>query len=680
MGYEQLWLDYTGKVSGREARAMKYICVKIQDMEQDALIQNSVRELQDAFAGLVGNRLLLRKDDSEGGETFKDTEAVQKRTEEEREIRLVYREGMKKESYHLYCEKGDIVIEASDSRGILYGSFELIRQVKMENPLCNLDWTREPVMPMRMLNHWDNMDGSIERGYSGKSFFFVKDRIVINDRTRDYARLTASVGINAVVINNVNVKDTATWLITDRYLDQVRELSEVFAGYGIRLYMSLNYAAPVELGELDSADPLSDEVREWWQKCMAKVFGRIPGLGGFLIKADSEGRPGPFTYGRTHADGANMLAEAVAPYEGIIIWRCFVYNCMQDWRDYKTDRARSGYDNFIGLDGKFLDNVILQIKNGPMDFQVREPVHPLLGGLTRTNQMLEVQITQEYTGQQRHLCYLIPMFQEILQFRTHVEEDDDTVMDIVSGRTFGQHNCGMAAVANTGDDDNWTGHDMAAANWYGFGRISFNPELTAQEIAREWIRMMYGSDKQVEETMQYLLMTSWPAYENYTSPLGIGWMVTPDNHYGPSVDGYEYSRWGTYHRADHQGIGVDRSHAGTGYAMLYRNPNASVYDDKEKCPDELLLFFHHVPYTWKLKSGKTVIQHIYDTHFEGVEMVDEMVEQFMKLKDKLPKKAYERMTGRFIEQKNHAREWRDQINAYFYRKTGILDEKGRKIY
>lgn len=674
MGYEQLWLDYTRKVSCKEAEGISYICVKIQDAKQDALIANSVKELQEAFLGMAGSRLTLRQ------ECGQDAGAVQAGNADGHSICLAFREGMKAEAYHLFGEKGDIVIEASDSRGILYGTFDLIRQVQMENSLHTLDRFKAPTMPMRMLNHWDNMDGSIERGYSGESFFFEKNEIIVNDRTRDYARLTASVGINAVVINNVNVKDAATWLITDRYLDKVRELSEVFAEYGIRLYMSLNYAAPMELGQLDGADPLSDEVRDWWHKRMETVFGRIPNLGGFLIKADSEGRPGPFTYGRTHADGANMLADAAAPYGGIIIWRCFVYNCMQDWRDYRTDRARSGYDNFIGQDGMFRDNVILQIKNGPMDFQVREPVHPLFGGLTKTNQMLEVQIAQEYTGQQRHLCYLIPMFKQILQFRTYVREEEDTVMDIVSGRTFGQHNCGMAAVANTGNDDNWTGHDMAAANWYGFGRLSFEPELSAEEIAREWIRVTYGNDEQVEETLMFLLMSSWPAYESYTSPLGIGWMVTPDNHYGPSVDGYEYSRWGTYHRADHWGIGVDRSHEGTGYALLYREPNASVYDDREKCPDELLLFFHHIPYTWKLRSGKTVIQHIYDSHFDGVETVDEMAEQFEKLQDKLPDKAYRRTAGRFMEQKEHAREWRDQINAYFYRKSGIMDEKGRKIY
>ena len=663
MGFEQAWLDYARKLSCEGADEIDSIRIKIPDDRQDTLIKNSVAELQSAFAGLLGREL-----------------TVCSNTEDDCCIYLAIREGIQAEAYHVYEESGKITIEASDSSGILYGVFELIRQMQTGSCLRGLNLTKAPAMPMRMLDHWDNMDGGIERGYSGDSFFFKENEILIDDRTVTYARLAASVGINAVVINNVNVKDAATWLITERYTDKVKELSEVFAGYGIKMYLSLNYAAPIELGELESADPLSEEVRGWWKRRMENLFREVPNLGGFLIKADSEGRPGPFTYGRTHADGANMLAEAVAPYGGKIIWRCFVYNCQQDWRDEKTDRARSGYDNFIDLDGKFLDNVILQIKNGPMDFQVREPVHPLFGGLTKTNQMLEVQIAQEYTGQQRHVCYLIPMFCEILAFRTYAAKEKDTVEDIVSGKTFGQRNCGMAAVANTGNDANWTGHDLAAANWYGFGRLAFEPQLSAEEIAREWIRLTYGSEKEVEETLLYILMSSWQAYEKYTSPLGIGWMVNPNYHYGPSVDGYEYSRWGTYHRADHEGIGVDRSSEGTGYALLYREPNASIYNDKEQCPDELLLFFHHIPYLWKLKSGKTVIQYIYDTHFEGVEMVDEMLERFEKLRDKLPEKPYLRMLERFQHQKEHAREWRDQINTYFYRKSGIPDEKGRKIY
>lgn len=676
MGFEQAWLNYTERTSCEGAEELQYICVDIAEdfrpeksglaeFGADELIENGVRELQNALEGMTGSRPVFREQADDG--TGKG-------------IHLLLRKGIPAEGYRLSERDGDVTVAASDSRGILYGIFALLRLIRTGKTLRGTEISKAPDMPLRMLNHWDNMDGSIERGYSGDSFFFADNEILINDRTVTYARLAASVGINAVVINNVNVKDAATWLITERYLGKVRELNEILTGYGIRLFLSLNYAAPVELGELESADPLDVQVRDWWKRRMELVFREVPGFGGFLIKADSEGRPGPFTYGRTHADGANMLAEAAAPYGGLIIWRCFVYNCQQDWRDYKTDRARSGYDNFIGLDGSFRDNVILQIKNGPMDFQVREPVHPLFGGLTRTNQMLEVQIAQEYTGQQRHLCYLIPMFREILKFRTYVKAKEDTVRDIVSGKTFGQKNCGMAAVVNTGNDDNWTGHDMAAANFYGFGRLAFDTGLTAEEIAGEWIGMTYGQDEQVMETIQYLLMQSWPAYESYTSPLGIGWMVSPNNHYGPSVDGYEYSRWGTYHRADHQGIGVDRSRDGTGYALLYREPNASVYDDKEKCPDELLLFFHHIPYTWKLRSGKTVIQHIYDTHFEGVEMVDEMAERFSRLQGKLPPKAYDRIMERFVHQKEHAREWCDQINSYFYRKSGISDERKRKIY
>lgn len=708
MSFEQAWLSYRKREDYRDADKIASICVN----SEHPMVKNSAKELQSALAGMTGKTpeiecLVAGSPEAEGVMVTPEAERLQAApVREDRkpegtvyQIVLVWKQAVKSQktslkeeksqqegSYHLFERDGKIIIEAQDAHGILYGSFALIRQMQMEKPLLGLDLRWEPVMPLRMLNHWDNMDGSIERGYSGNSFFFERDEILVNDRIRTYARLLASVGINGTVINNVNVHGAATWLITDRYFDRLKQLAEVLGEYGIRLYMSLNYAAPLELSDLTTADPLDEGVIAWWQEKMREVFTRIPNLGGFLIKADSEGRPGPFTYQRTHADGANMLARAVAPYGGIIIWRCFVYNCMQDWRDKKTDRARAGYDNFIGLDGEFLDNVILQIKNGPVDFQVREPVHPLFGGLTKTNQMLEVQIAQEYTGQQRHVCYLIPMFKEILDFHTYIADEqgqvygEDTVCDLVSGRTLHQHNCGIAAVANTGNDENWTGHDLAAANLYGFGRLAFEPQLSPEEIAKEWIRLTYGVNQEVEETLLFLLLQSWPAYEKYTAPLGIGWMVNPNHHYGPNVDGYEYDRWGTYHRADHLGIGVDRSRRGTGYAGQYREPNASCYDEPATCPEELLLFFHHLPYDYRLKTGKTLLQHIYDTHFEGVEIVDEMAARFEALKGKLPEKAYARIWERLAHQKQHSREWRDQINTYFYRKTGIPDEKGRTIY
>ena len=584
------------------------------------------------------------------------------------------------EGYRLVQEGKTLTLTAADEKGVLYGVFHILRQIALEQPLKGLHITCRPDNPLRMLNHWDNMDGSIERGYSGRSFFFENGEILVDERTRDYARFAASVGINGVVLNNVNVKDRATWLITDRYFDKVSEIAGIFAGYGIRLFLSLNYAAPMELGGPDSADPLDEAVISWWKEKFAEVFARIPNLGGFLVKADSEGRPGPFTYGRTQADGANMLADLVKPYGGIIIWRCFVYNCTQDWRDRKTDRARAGYDNFIGMDGDYHDNVILQIKNGPMDFQIREAVSPLLGGLTRTNQMLEVQAAQEYTGQQIDLCYLIPLFKEVLDFKTYCKPELDTVADVVSGRTFGNQLCGMAAVSNTGNDANWTGNDLAAANFYGFGRLAFSTSLTAQEIASEWVGMTYSNDETVKQTIVRLLMGSRETYEKYTSPLGIGWMVTPNTHYGPSVDGYEYSRWGTYHRADHLGLGVDRTDTGTGYVRQYHEPNASRYNSVETCPEELLLFFHHLPYTYRLKSGKTLIQHIYDSHFEGVEETEEMIRVWESLKGKIPEDSYALVRERFERQLYNAREWRDQVNSYFYRKSGIPDEKGRAIF
>ncbi|MBP5701695.1 MAG: alpha-glucuronidase, partial [Lachnospiraceae bacterium] len=587
------------------------------------------------------------------------------------------------EEYTVSIREDGLSINSKSGAGILYGVFDILRSIacgKDVSTVYSSGKTVRPSNPLRMLNHWDNMSGDIERGYSGNSFFFENDDIVINERTEDYARLIASVGINGVVINNVNVKNAASYLITDRFFDKVAKLGEIFAGYGIRLFLSLNYASTIEIGGLDSADPLDEKVIAWWKTKMAEIFEKVPTLGGFLVKADSEGRPGPFTYGRTQADGANMLADIVKEHGGIIIWRCFVYNCQQDWRDRKTDRARAGYDSFMPMDGDYHDNVILQIKNGPMDFQIREPISPLLGGLRKTNQMLEVQIAQEYTGHQIDLCYLIPEFKEILGFRTYCSETNDTVADIISGETFGSKFSGIAAVTNTGNDFNWTGNYLAGANLFGFGRLAFDTDLSSELIAEEFVRMTISRDDAIVKEIVSILLPSREIYERYTSPLGIGWMVQPGVHYGCSVDGYEYDRWGTYHRADHLGIGVDRSDKGTGYAMQYNEPNASVYNDPEKCPDELVLFFHHLPYTHKLHSGKTVIQHIYDTHFEGYEEAQDLAKKWNLLKGRIDDEIFENVSERFTRQLSNAREWCDQVNSYFFRKSGIPDEKGRQIW
>ena len=617
----------------------------------------------------------------------------------EKEIRIIYDaadEMTADARYALYLHPADghdiqeegygisveyhVHLYAKDSKGFLLGVFRAIQLFRMEKLVKGMTETRNPSNPLRMLNHWDNMDGSVERGYSGKSFFFADGKIIVDERTKDYARLIASIGINGVVINNVNVKDEATYLITGKYREKLCAMAGIFAGYGIKLYLSVNFAAPMEIGGLSTADPLDEHVIKWWADTAKDIFENIPNLGGFLVKADSEGRPGPFTYGRDHADGANMLAHVIKPYGGLVIWRCFVYNCQQDWRDRKTDRARAGYDHFRPLDGKFADNVILQIKNGPMDFQVREPVSPLIGAMEHTNQMLEFQIAQEYTGHQIDLCYLIPLFKEVLAFRTYCREKDDKISDIVSGKTYGNMYAGIVAVTNTGNDLNWTGHDMAAANLYGFGQLCFDHNATAEAIAEEWIRLTYGNDGQVIQNVLQMLLSSRAIYEKYTVPLGIGWMVNPGYHYGPNVDGYEYDRWGTYHRADNRGLGVDRSSKGTGYVGQYNRPNAEAYESIATCPEELLLFFHYVPYNHVLSTGKTLIQHIYDTHFEGVEEVEAMIGLWEALKGHVTSVQYESTGDRLQRQLLNAKEWRDVVCSYFFRKSGVEDEKQRTIY
>lgn len=639
---------------------------------------------RDVKAEVATGREGLGEKEAKGGfglqDTVKDLKAKTGRTEG---IVLVLAEELLqelKEGYRIASDADVLFVLAGCGRGLLYGAFEAIRTEIILDNTAGLEKICVPDNPLRMLNHWDNLDGSIERGYSGNSFFFADREVVVDERTREYARLCASVGINATVINNVNVRQEATQLITPRYEKQLQKMVKVFAEYGIELYLSLNFAAPMELGGILVSDPVNPDVIAWWEDTMKRVFTAIPELGGFLVKADSEGRPGPHTYGRTQAEGANMLARAVLPYGGKIIWRCFVYNCSQDWRDKKTDRACAGYNHFKPLDGQFDDNVVLQIKNGPMDFQVREPVSPLLGGLERTNQILEVQAAQEYTGQQRHFCYLIPMWKEVLDFHTYCKDGQDTVADIVSGRTYNQTLCGMAAVANTGNDENWTGHDFAALNWYGFGRLAFQTSLTAEEIAREWICLTVTKKPEVVKQLLEVAMTSWDTYEKYTSPLGIGWMVNPNYHYGPNVDGYEYDRWGTYHHANCFGIGVDRTSQGTGYTAQYREPNRSMYEAVETCPEELLLFFHTIRYDYVLKTKKTLLQHIYDTHFEGAETAAGYLETIKRLKDEIPAEMYARILPRFEHQAEHSKEWRDRINTYFFRMSGKPDEKGRTIY
>lgn len=680
MNYNQCWLSYNPVHQYVDEELLNNIYICKDGFTPGKVTENAIKELKTALKSILNIQLDMKQ--VEASECKELASGIVLGLWSQEVMQPLLEDAKLSEEGYLIRQKNKLVyIIAMEEKGLLYGSFDLLRRIASGSSIRNLSITENPMNRHRMLNHWDNMTNDIERGYAGSSFFFKDEEILINDRTLDYARIVSSIGINAVVINNVNVRGVAaSSLITDRYLGKLREMADIFEGYGIKLYLCANFAAPMEIGGLLTADPLDVNVANWWKEVVENIYDKIPGFGGFLIKADSEGRPGPFTYNRTHADGANVLAKALKPFGGLLIWRCFVYNCLQDWRDYKTDRARAAYDNFIELDGKFDDNVILQIKNGPMDFQVREPVSPLLGALKHTNMMLEVQAAQEYTGQQKHVCYLVPMWKEILEFDTHRPEKPCTIADIVSGRTHKQVNCGIATVTNTGDDYNWTGHDLAGANFYGFGRLCWNTELTSEQLAEEWVKQVFPHDEIVYKVVMGILMGSWSTYEKYTSPLGIGWMVNPNHHYGPNVDGYEYDKWGTYHRADRNGLGVDRTKKGTGFASQYNEPQASQYENIETCPEELLLFFHYVRYDYKLKKGKTLIQHIYDTHFEGVEEVEHMIASWHSLEGLIPEDIYKRVNDRLMIQLESSKEWRDRINTYFYRKSGVEDEKGRKIY
>ena len=581
-------------------------------------------------------------------------------------------------------------VRAGTPVGLLYGMFEVVR--RGEAAFGQLGDSTEVIAPasaIRMLNHWDNIDvhevmGQVERGYAGGSLWFDQGSLRADlGRVSRYARLLASIGVNRLCINNVNVHHTESTLLTER-LDWVVRLAEIFRPWGIRTHLAINFNSPMRLGGLATSDPCDPAVKTWWQQTTSNVYQVIPDFGGYVVKADSEGQPGPFAYGRSHADGANCLAEALAPHGGLVHWRAFVYNHRQDWRDRRTDRARAAYDCFTELDGQFADNVILQVKHGPLDFQVREAISPLLAAMPETRVGLELQVTQEYTGQQRHVYYLPEAWSEILHWRPWGGED--TLAEVVCGRASEPAKSGgdggIVAVANIGDDQFWTGHPLAQANLYGFGRLAWNPGISSTAVLDEWVSLTFPDAKpQVSQVLYQLMLGSRAVYESYTAPLGVCFMVTPGNHYGPSVDGYEYSPWGTYHFADRDGIGVDRSLAtGTGYAGQYHQPWASLYESVETCPDELLLFFHHVAYDHVLHSGKTVIQHIYDTHFEGAAVTETMRTTWSALEGLIEEPVFTRVSQRLDEQVRCAAEWRDQVTTYFWRHSGIPDQAGRPLY
>ncbi len=575
-------------------------------------------------------------------------------------------------------KKSLLLVEGADERGVLYGSFALLRLIAEEHSLVGLNVVEAASAPVRWTNEWDNPDGTIERGYAGRSIFFDGGKVRTDlSRVAGYARLLASVGINGCTINNVNADAK---LLQIENLREIGKVAAIFRAYGVRLSLSIDMSSPQSIGGLATFDPLAPEVADWWKKKVDEIYSAVPDFGGVIIKADSEGRPGPSQYGRTPAEAANVLARALKPHGGLVLYRGFVYNHHLDWKDPKADRARAGYDNFHKLDGDFDDNVIVQIKHGPIDFQVREPVSPLFAGLQKTNEAIELQISQEYTGQQRHLVYLVPMWKEALDTDMMASKTAPSrVQDIVTGRTFGHGGGGFVGVANVGLDDYWLGHPLALANLYGFGRLAWNPSLSPEAIADEWTRLTFGNDPQVLSVVDKLQNESWHIYESYTGPLGAGTLTDITGiHFGPGIESSERNGWGQWHRADHDGVGMDRTVAtGTGYIGQYPAGLAAKYESLKTCPDELLLFMHHVPYGYRLHSGKTVIQHIYDTHYAGAAAAAAQVGEWESLRGKIPERSYVEVDRRLRYQAGHAIVWRDAVTEWFHETSEIDDRLGR---
>ena len=583
------------------------------------------------------------------------------------------------EGYNIYAhpaQQGDNIqyeatITASNPIGLLYGAYELIRlqntdayntgSSNQQNFIKAIDETEKPQVGLRILNHWDNLDGSIERGYAGKSIFKWEEIKLgkngkggsisksLHDRLITYARANASLGINGSVLNNVNASPK---MMTAEYINKVKIIANILRPYGIRVYLSINFASPMALGYTKTADPLDKKVQQWWKKKAKEIYATIPDFGGFLVKANSEGQPGPGDYHRTHADGANMLADAVKPYGGIIMWRSFVYGANHKGED----RVKQAVSEFKGMDGKFRDNVILQSKNGPLDFQPREPYAPIFDNIKQTPQIAELQITQEYLGQSKHLTYLAPMWKEFFEF-----VNPDRLK-------------GIAGVANIGDDANWCGHPFSQANWYAFGRLAWNPSLTAEEIAHEWLVQTYeNQDERFTKPVEMMMMTSREACVNYMMPLGLHHIFKFDHHYGPEPDGFIASyplEWCPvyYHKADAQGIGFDRSSKGTDAVGQYPEPYRSLYDNIETCPEEYLLWFHHVPWTYKMKSGSTLWQELCMKYNMGVAMV-EVYRDFWHTSAKQYMKGHEQEwqhTDSLLNvQLENAKEWRNTCLKYF---------------
>jgi len=661
-GY-RLWLKYDPIRDLEVLNSYKQI-IKYQYVNGNSETVSIIKkELQKAFKGMIGE--IIPENETTTGNSLliaclRDL-PDQLADQVDREESTLTLEGFIIKTVQIH-DKKSILITASSERGLLYGVFKFISLLQTYRDLSDLNIVSIPKIKIRVLNHWDNLDRTIERGYAGFSLWdWQKLPDYIHPRYHDYARANASIGINGTVLNNVNAN---AQILTPLYLKKVAALANIFRPYGIKVFLSIRFSSPIDIGGLKIADPLDDNVQKWWRDKVRELYKLIPDFGGFLVKANSEGQPGPGDYGRTHADGANMLADALKPYGGVVMWRAFVYD-----HNVKEDRAKQAYNEFKPLDGKFRENVLVQVKNGPIDFQPREPFHPLFGATPNTPLMMELQITQEYLGFSTHLVYLGTLFTEVLESDTYVEGLGSTVGKVIDGSLFHHKLSGIAGVANTGTDRNWTGHIFAQANWYAFGKLAWDDIMSAEEIAVEWIEMSLSHESDVVNQIKRIMMSSRETVVNYMTPLGLHHIMGWGHHYGPApwIKDKHRDDWTSvyYHQADKKGIGFDRTKSGSNAVEQYSETVAKKFSSLEECPEELLLWFHHLDWTFKMKSGRTLWDELCFRYYAGAKQVSDYQKVWDSLEGKIDDEIYLHVKQLLHIQENEAIWWRNACVLYF---------------
>lgn len=661
-GY-RLWLRYDKVSDAALLERYKDRISGIYSEGSSPVITVAVRELQNGLSGLLGGDIPVLKSANVHGAVIAGTPGSSKVIASLRLDEKI--NGLNDEGFLIlsarYRKKNVTIIAAKTDAGVLYGSFHFLKILQLGQPVENLSLSSSPKTMVRILNHWDNLDGSIERGYAGKSLWEwenLPDKV--SPRYTDYARANASIGINSTVLTNVNAN---ALILTPEYLRKVAAIADALRPYNIRVYLTARFSAPVEIGKLKTADPLDNDVRAWWKNKIDEIYTYIPDFGGFVVKANSEGQPGPQDYKRTHADGANMFADALAPHNGIVMWRAFVYD-----NNVPDDRAKQAYNEFVPLDGQFRKNVLIQVKNGPIDFQPREPFHPLFGAMPKSQLMPELQITQEYLGFSIHLVYLATLFEECLKADTYARGKGSLVAKVIDGSLDNYSITALAGVANTGNSRNWTSHPFGQSNWYAFGRLAWDPYLNADQIAVEWLRLTFNHNDQFIERTKNMMLSSREFAVNYMTPIGLHHIMSEGLHYGPGPwvnRGRQDWTSVYYHRADSTGIGFNRTTGGSGATLQYFPEVRDVYDNLETCPEELLLWFHHVSWDYKMNSGRTVWDELCYRYNSGVDSVRWMRSEWEKSKGMIDDERFQLVSSLLAEQEVNAKIWRDACILYF---------------